>query len=100
MNNLEHLHRELRDAKEQVKALNDLIDEYKKHQLYMIGFLMGCISKLKRIDGDENHNKSIDDLRQKLGIKPIVAEPIIVYGHDCEPSMAVDSATLEVHDEY
>lgn len=44
------------------------------------------------------HNAALDEL---LLLMIHDDQPqIIVYGHDSEPSMAVDSATLEVHDEY
>lgn len=44
------------------------------------------------------HNAALDELL--LLALDDGEQKITVYGHDREPSMAIDSATLEVHDEY
>lgn len=98
MNNLEHLHRELRDAKAEIAALKntiakvtalvpDLVEVTATHgQPHEVADMVDC------------HNDAIDELL--LLFLQHDDKPIMIYGHDPDPSMAVDSATIEVHDEY
>lgn len=44
------------------------------------------------------HNAALDELI--LLVLHDDAPPVVVYGHDREPCMAIDGATLEIHDEY
>lgn len=98
MNNLEHLHRELRDAKAEIAAL--------KNTIAKVAALVPDLVEVTATHGQppevanmvRRHNAALDDLI--LLVINDAYPQISIYGHDPEPSMAVDCSTLEIHDEY
>lgn len=48
----------------------------------------------------ENHNEAVIKMREMFGIRETTINFSLGQNTDIEPCMAIDGATLEVHDEY
>lgn len=96
--NVQQLQAELRELKAQNNAMKQTIAKMSVLVPHLVAVTATAGQPPEVADMVRCHNAAVDELL--LLALDDGKQKIVVYGHDREPCMAIDSATLEVHDEY